>query len=139
MTDPATPAVQPFVEVGDEMLSALAHLAQTMTGTEIGLTVTVPGSVVTGLLVGRNAWMELLIEQGNQAGGTAQGFLTAFAENFKLPVADEDEAEELISYGYLHFKDAAIQLGTGLSQTGMLWRVRIDQVGAWSFVRMQQS
>lgn len=138
MTDEqATPdqdhTVQPVVDVGgDDMLMFLASFAQDTAGTEIGMTVSVGGTVVSGNVIGRNAWLDLIAEQGNRQGGNGGTFLASLAEVYKRPTRDDDD-DTPQRFGFLHFKDAAILMGPTMSPRGMLWRVRIEEVTAWTF------
>jgi hypothetical protein len=121
---------------GDEMLKYLADQAQH--GAEIELTVTAAGTVISGILIGQDKSLGLLPELVDENKAGARQFLTDL-EDFALPDDqplddDEQEAERIWRlYQYLHLRDAAILAGPTMSGgTGMMWRVRIDQVSAWS-------
>lgn len=117
---------------GDQVLRGFAGLAQKH-DVEIGLTLALPGTVISGILIGRNKWLDLLAESGASQGERAAAFKNSLRTALRLPEQEDDpEAAEQVRYGFLHLRDAAIQSGHLMTAKGMLWRVRIDEVSAWT-------
>lgn len=117
---------------GDEVLRFFARLTQEHE-VELGLTLALPGTVISGVLIGRNKWLDLLAESGASRGGQAAVFMNSLRTVLRLPEQQDDpEAAEQGRYGFLHLRDAAIQSGHLMTAKGMLWRVRIDEVSAWT-------
>jgi hypothetical protein len=115
----------------DPLLRTFAQLAQER-GVEVSMTLTVSGAVLTGTLVGRDAWSELLVDAGRRAGGeAAEGFTSGIQAAFQE--TDVAVTGLRLPYDFFHLKDARVVSGAvSLPAEGMLWRGRIDRVSGWS-------
>jgi hypothetical protein len=145
VTEPKNPATEsdstpdPLENDGRErdfVLQLLAAATQQSTVAEIGLTITVGGTVVTGTLVGRDAWFQALEawleSQAEGAGSIAGAFSQAFQED---PPVDDPAM-----FGYLHLKDARFFVGSRMApEEGTFWRGRISEVSGFSFGTLSTS
>ncbi len=131
---------------GDSVLSVLS--AATREGPlELGITLNVAGSIVTGTLIGEKAWFDLITNQANDA-GPALGMVIGALRDGIVKSSDERHAnngEDVASVAarqaeYLHLRDAHVEVGDQLSKAApMLWRVRITEVSAWMLGTISQS
>ncbi len=116
----------------DGILQTLVSLAQT-TGLSMSLTLNVSGTTVTGELVGRNSWLDLLaLELPGNDGSTLGGSLQ---ENFRT---DDDDLVDYTTYGFIHLRDAKFFVGNKMApgSGGVLWRGRLSEVSGWCFGEM---
>lgn len=124
-------AVQPVEELGgDDLLALYARLAQEV-GLEMGLTLFVRGQAISGMLISRDKWLDLLTNSARTGTGTGTSdFADAMLEVFRqrdlnLP------AGQPITYGYIHLRNAQI-LNTLRVDGGFLWRGRISEISGWA-------
>ena len=119
----------PYSE-GDPALAMLVAAAARNDG-ELGITLTVPGGVVTGLLIGVNRYWREYEAAGTSAGDEMSSMLREF---FTLP--DKGGAEEEAPghvWRHIHLREARYVTGALESpENGMLWRGRLAQVSGWS-------
>lgn len=115
---------------GDDFLRVLASLAHAGIGTSV--TVAVPGSVISGVICSRNRWLDLLADQHGGA-PAAEMFVNALRDRLRTPDDQDEESVPASDYHYLHLENAAVQAGNTFTARGMLWRVRISEVSAWTF------
>lgn len=125
-----------FVEEdgADFLLRLFVQVAQESAGYEIGITLTVRGVVMTGVLVGRDVWAEelaVLTGAGSvpQTTGSVVGEIVQRAVQVPKQASDGEGR-----YGYIHLRDARIMAGPASLPTtgGMLWRGRLSEVSGWS-------
>ena len=115
----------------DGLLQVLVSVANT-TGVSMGVTVTVPGAVVSGLLVGHQIWVEKLTEAMTAAGETGEAMGRAFRENLLLePEPDEAGEDEKPLPLFVHLTEAHIMSGDSMHGP-VLWRGRLSDVSGWS-------
>jgi hypothetical protein len=113
---------------GDYLLRSFAALAQQGV-VNMGITLNVAGSIVSGRLIGRDEWFDLAAEEAAQVGEGSAAFMGAVRDNLKTAVArDEAENEDgSAQYGFLHLRDAALDTGNGLTEPFPVagdWQVR---------------
>ena len=115
---------------GDPALAMLVAAAARNDG-ELGVTLTVPGGVVTGLLIGVNRYWREYEAAGRSAGDEMSGMMRGF---FTLPDKGEDEEEMPgLVWRHIHLRDARFVTGGVESPAnGMLWRGRLGHVSGWS-------
>ncbi len=126
--------VQSVEETGGDMLLRLfAKMAQE-TKIEMGITLTVRGLVVSGLLVGRDRWLDHFTELISQAGEVASGIGTGLQEAYRQSDLQRSSGDD-VEYGYLHLLNAKYFLGGQETVPGsgsVIWRGRISEVSGWS-------
>jgi hypothetical protein len=129
------------------LVHLLAHLDRHPT-TEVTITLTVNGTVISGVLVSPQAFAKRTAEDlRNSLGGHERGEAfdplfdhiaesaddraAAFMAAFE---ADDREAAASIELPeYIHLKDARVLAGPGLLPgNGMWWRGRVDSVDGWA-------
>lgn len=141
-SEPATTAVNDVS--GDVVLRVLASLAQKHEDFGIGVTLSVQGSLISGILIGRDAWFSAqasLLSRSGEMGAAIGGALrdgVAAAEEDAIADNEANEALDLDHY-YVHLRNATIMSGSqpitssdGPEGQGTLWRVRISEVSAWT-------
>ncbi len=99
----------------------------------MSLSLSVPGGVVTGMLISEARYLDLLVEGASDEGTTKiLGSIRTGLQREGEPPSDAS------GYAFLHLRDVAFLTGQGVSASSgiSLWRVRIDQVAGWSFQRM---
>jgi len=99
----------------------------------MGITLNVPGTVVSGVLIGRNEWLELFEAWLAEAGDTTMG--PALSEGVVRISQEAEEARGYPLFGYIHLKDARFLVGENLMPNrgrGLLWRGKLSEVSAWS-------
>jgi hypothetical protein len=94
----------------------------------ISLTVTVPGGIVSGVLVPRRWWAEKNVRD---LGAVNEMFAEATENLFASLAPDPDDAPN-----FLHLRDARFVHGGRLATTGLLWRSRLADVTGWSFAQL---
>ncbi|WP_372736260.1 hypothetical protein [Nocardioides sp.] len=112
----------------DGLLMALAEVARTQEGFELGITVNVPGATVTGIMIGPRPWLRILAVSGE--GGTNQ-FLSSVAGALDSML---DSAGEDVTAQCLHLRQAQYVSGGTFTPTNaaLLWRGRISEVAGFS-------
>lgn len=101
---------------------------------EVGITLSVRGHLVSGLLISPQAYFALLAEQFAQpfedAGSSDAASIRALIRGFdESPGREEDPAAQ-----YLHVRDAKVYTGSEqpVSSGGMLWRGKVAAVDGFS-------
>jgi hypothetical protein len=122
-------------EVGyDHLLEVFANLAQE-TGMEMGLTVTVPGAIVTGTLIGRDAWLRQFVQdtEHNSMGKQIGEALQRYYEELDL-----NQSADIKVWDYLHLRDAYYVGPRRIPDQppGFLWRARIFDISSWTLGRL---
>lgn len=125
---------QRVVETGtDFLIEVLAAVAQR--GAEVGVTLNVRGAVVTGVLIGRSAWLQEQVAMLSSAGSGAEVMGQSLNSLFTSLYGDGQDGDD-IRYAFIHLKEARYVFGEGFApsveNSGFLWRGRISEVSAWS-------
>lgn len=101
---------------------------------EVGITLSVRGQLVSGLLISPQAYFEQLAEQFAQpfadAGSTDADSIRALVRGFDEPAGrEEDPAAQ-----YIHVRDARVYTSSQgpISPDGMLWRGKVAAVDGFS-------
>lgn len=146
MTDDPSPTTAPqsaddYATTPDDLLDFLASVAND-SGFEMGITVTVPGGVVTGTLIGYVKWLEetnaaLTAASAEVGPRLLEGWLEEerdYQEHYREHSDDEGFEERPIHF--LHLRGARHVSGAGMSPSsenpGILWRGRLDRVSGWA-------
>lgn len=123
MTDPASPNEADWV---------LQHLINVIcrNDTPFGLTVTVGGALVSGIVISPGAWIEAIANVDGGRGSDLASHLESFATE---KIGDEDELDD-DDVEYLHMREARYLGANGWlpAADGCIWRARINQITSWS-------
>jgi hypothetical protein len=128
----------------DPML--LAYVRAVELGAEVGLTITVPGATISGILISRRTYQQA--HTATLAAAARSVDLHTLAKAIEESLAgDLALADALTSDAgipgsvpdeltYLHLRDARFLSGGGLvppvGRAGALWRARLEDVTGWS-------
>jgi hypothetical protein len=120
----------------------LIYLVQTVNVVpiEIGITLFVQGSIVSGLLIGRNAYFEGLNSEMALASASddiKEHFQTIFAQfqSIYTNLADNQEQQsQFRNLEFIHLKNAKFFAGGSLTptNTGVYWRGRLSCIDGFS-------
>ncbi|MCD2157900.1 hypothetical protein LQL77_29620 [Rhodococcus cerastii] len=125
----------------DPALGVLVGVINTLHDAEIGITLHASGLIVSGRLISRRRYFELLIENlenSRSAGVGAFGqlfvpFRDLYAEDTLSGELTEEEKETALkSDGFIHLRDAQTFSPTGHALPGTLWRARLTEITGWS-------
>ncbi|MEU6054251.1 hypothetical protein ABZ829_28000 [Streptomyces xanthochromogenes] len=127
-------------KVDDIYLQALSLLVAQSPENSAGITLTVPGAVVRGELVGHEAWTAAWAVQmralGRGTGVEAVAGIPDQVERLSAVIREEmglDPAADAGHGEFLHLRNATIVTGApGTSISGVLWRGRVSDVSGWS-------
>lgn len=124
-----------LTEPVDSILAFLCHVAQRVDGFNMSVTLDVHGTIISGDLIGRNHWFELLAERLSEAGESG-GHVGEFIAETGTHTSEELEAGAVEDY-FIHLSNAyrAVESGTHPTagqDTGLLWRGRVGSVDGWS-------
>lgn len=137
-------AVGPDDPYRDLMLASFVNLANEATLGEVGVSLLVGGTWLTGQLVGARSWFEGLarsLDESGSVGGFGDVIRMVGAQVY--PSASEREAAgDLVDDpplpAFLHLRDAHVIGGEGRSvpSRGGFVRVRVDAVAGWMLGRI---
>jgi len=103
---------------------------------EIGITLTVGGSIVSGLLIGGRKYFERFAKQFSEAwpGEGKEAIRLALAKSASLyDKSADDKQEPAAGVQYIHLADARVFHGQqSVASTGVLWRGKINAVSGFS-------
>ena len=106
----------------DELLVDVATLVESGQSNQMSLTVVTGGAVITGRLAPEALWRQRVSEVLTDSSDLAE-----FSAVFATPVKRDGPPT------HLHFHVARILQGTvGIPETGGMYRVSIEDVGAWT-------
>lgn len=112
------------MSIPDELLIDLAAMVESEQTNQMSLTVVVHGAVITGRLAPERVWRQRVAEvlrDSDQLGPFAGIF------------SDRRPGEAAGPPSHLHFHVARILQGTlGIPETGGMYRIAIEDVGAWT-------
>ena len=120
----------------------MVELANKIDGWSMGLTLFVPGAVISGVLIGIKEyyaryglqWRQVLGD--NDAGNALEAKWRKFGEDAFATIAAEEEKTDVapVLPSYIHLRDARIILGSAVVPVneGLLWRGRIGAVAGFS-------
>jgi hypothetical protein len=112
----------------DYLLQDLVAIANL--GVQIGLTLTVGGSTISGMLIGGKEFMQRLTESITEV--APDELVEPLQERFQ-PYRDIYEQSELKPATFVHLADArVVATGGEFPVNGCLWRGRISQVSGFS-------
>ncbi|MFF0779392.1 hypothetical protein [Streptomyces sp. NPDC003720] len=110
----------------DDLLVAIAAAVEAERSNQMSLTVVVGGAVLTGRLAPEVVWRERVAEVLRDSDR-----LGPFADVFRRPRGDRSDRGGTPTH--LHFHLARILQGSlGIPETGGMYRVAIEDVGAWT-------
>ncbi len=128
----------------DLMLASFVNLANQASLDELGISLVVGGSWVTGQLIGARSWFEGLARSLDQA-GAAEGFgdvIRMVGASVYPSDSEREAAGELADDpplpAFLHLRDAHVigADGRAVPSTGGFLRLRVDEVAAWMLGRI---
>lgn len=132
------PSIDPSFDNKDWFLLEYVRLSEV--GVEQGLTITIGGIVVTGMLISGKAYFNLLadelletVPEGHQSRAAVE-ILAENYRNFAQEVSEPVEADkEKFDRNYIHLKDARIVQGNTHipSRIGVLWRGKVSSVDSF--------
>jgi len=137
----AAPSVEPVEQLDpgppDALLFALVSLANLNEGISMTITLTVPGGVVSGMLIQNERWLREVAQVIADATGDAEGLAGVVRDwHSVLDELDDDlDAGSVTSRpaGYVHLADARVYVGgAGMPNDGTHWRGRLRDVTGWS-------
>jgi hypothetical protein len=128
----------------DQLLATLVDIVNSLPGVELGVTLYVRGSIVSGLLISGRSYFGLLRAVLEESGDDdSKPFVDALAEilnevaNIYPRRPSEESADEsppdLARTTYIHLRAATVHVpgpNPGLEQG--LWRGRLSEVSGWS-------
>lgn len=124
------------VDSADDFLAQFVALAGV--GVSMPITLTVGGSLVTGMICGGKEYHEGIEAVLRQGWPELPDFVAQIFKD-RAEVYDRDDTHVI---GFIHLKDATIYNG-GVNpipnEGGVWWRGRIDAVTGWSFGKLQSS
>lgn len=99
------------------------------TGIEMGVTLTVGGAIISGVLIGRTKWTEELAEFGE--GNFFAKAIRDANEELTKPGGEDDDEPAFESF--IHLREARFWSPRGpITKQGSLWRGRLSEVQGWS-------
>ena len=125
---------------GDVVLTELVRLADEQ-GLEVGITVYIGGTVVSGMLVSGQEFLEASalrlrsVEGPPETKATLEHFFRSQRDQqYASSGAASTEGEDVPPVGYLHLRGARPFDANGpYLQEGVWWRGRIDQIDGFNF------
>ncbi|MCG5104461.1 gas vesicle accessory protein GvpU [Oceanobacillus alkalisoli] len=116
----------------DWYLENLVYVANA--GVEIGITLSIKGTIVSGTLIPNYRYFEILSEQfnalGNELGKSLSGAADKYVDEFRQ---DKNKDLDEIQVGYIHLNDAKYYTPNGnFPQDSMLWRGKIEEVDGFT-------
>jgi hypothetical protein len=103
------------------------------------VTLTVGGSLISGLIVGRVKWIEELLDHYGEPVQGLRAFRDHWAESAEEMASDKPMAP---FDTMIHLKDARWFLdstGTALPREGSFWRCRLSEVQGWTLGTLENS
>ncbi len=127
----------------DLMLASFVNLANEATIGELGISLVVGGTWLTGQLIGARAWFEGLAHSLDEAGTGDFGDVIRMLGAQVYPSESEREAageleEEPLLPGFLHLREAQLVGSDGrtVPTRGGYVRVRLEEVAGWMLGRI---
>jgi hypothetical protein len=120
--------ISSLVSKPDELLVDIAARVESEQSNQMSLTVVVQGAVITGRLAPEAVWRQRVAEvlEESERLGSFSSLFTSAGAGTHLPNGNEPPT-------HLHFHVARILQGSfGLPETGGMYRVAIEDVGAWT-------
>ncbi|GIF41929.1 hypothetical protein [Actinoplanes xinjiangensis] len=115
----------------DATLSMLNTMVSIL-DSRVGIVLAIPGGMLSGQLVRKATWYKEWFELIEHGGEGAESFATTLKHLFSASGRLGPDSEFIDHSGdYLHVIDGALTAGNQTSSK-MPWRVRLDQVAAWS-------
>ncbi|MDR6912930.1 hypothetical protein J2W54_004943 [Rhodococcus fascians] len=119
----------------DFMLAGLVELINRSTGTELGVTLHVRGTVLSGLMISGESYLDkqkvVLTEAGEGPAALAQYF-DIFSSVYSQNQEDDKPFLSPPLPAYVHLRSASV-IENGTTQvTFPLWRGRLSEVSGWS-------
>lgn len=128
----------------DPILASLVEIA-TMNEASFGVTLALPGSVLTGIVIGVREYFRLFAAQWEAVDTSEEivkGYLAIGEASYNRYVAEKDKpVHERIYPPFLHLKDARYVMGAHLVPHAgpMLWRGLLSEVKGFSLGSMSES
>ncbi|WP_150284214.1 gas vesicle accessory protein GvpU [Rummeliibacillus sp. TYF-LIM-RU47] len=126
----------------DVFLQSLIHLTNTISGFQAGITINVNGTIISGLIIGKDEYQEKLIQSLKESKGIApvlgQGIEESLAEVKKAKAEEdieEDIEEKIEEYEFINLIDAHFFSPDGNAlpgREGFLWRGKIESIDGFT-------
>lgn len=106
---------------------------------EPGLTLTVNGTIVTGIVVGREKWFREMAEWADDLAAGSGVLPRTIGEALEEAPHDDDVSPE--EFTFIHMKDVRIFTGTVAlpHNTAFFWRGRLSQISGWALGTLSPS
>lgn len=128
----------PQKPTADGMLEVLVAVVNN-TKSEMSMTLSIPGGVITGLLIGYREWLSRIEARIARDSPNAAGMFDAWAEqDDETQWGDELEDSDVprTMPNFVHLADANYVEWSGLipneDSEGLMWRGRLSEVSGWS-------
>lgn len=126
--------------LNDKVLNDLVSFANK--GLGLDLTISIKGLVYTGILISGEEWCDIQIGLLNntnnpQVGEVLQSYYERIKNDYYSKAALEKSQDNTAHY--LHMKDALIWDGKHLSDTKMVWRLKVGEVDGFSLGKLSKS
>lgn len=125
------PIVFPQKPTTDGMLELLVA-AVNGTKTQMSVTLSIPGGIITGLMISYGEWLRLVDERILRDSPNATGMLDMWIE--QEAETRDDESHTLPNF--VHLTGAGYVEWSGMSPNpdtdGLLWRGRLSEISGWS-------
>jgi hypothetical protein len=137
-------AVEDIHAMPDPILSVMAAALSRFESAEIGLTLYLPGLVISGIAVSPNRFFEEMADWLAREGAEdfAENFARPTAEMFRTPDTEpaEEEQDEPSLTDFIHLRAARVfTSGSDRPLPETLWRGRLSHVSGWSLGTMRAS
>lgn len=129
------------MEKKDGLLEIFVSLANKVEGFQISVTISVKGSLVSGLIIGHEEYKKLLIQSFRHSSGPfnigevlADQLEKGFSQ--KVSSSDDEGDDEDSEINFIHLRNAQIIAPSGEmipNGEGFLWRGRIDSIDGFTF------
>lgn len=144
-----TPEPKEISEPSDWVLGFMVEVLNKTDGSNLAITLTVSGTLITGLMIGVREYFHLLAihweeAMGTEPAATVAKFYREVGDRAQAQARANDEKEEAAwdirqRPHYIHLKEAQVATAQGFipSAPGMLWRGKLSRVEGYSWGRMQ--
>lgn len=126
-------------EIKDAILYTLISLVNNEEyGVELGVTVSVKGTVISGLLVGYDKYLKGIEETfnipGNEAAQSIGKVFGLLSEQLHEDTDEQENEEDKSEPQFIHLKDAIIfNSNLPINSQGVWWRGKLSSIDGFSF------
>ncbi|MCM3789433.1 hypothetical protein M3221_13590 [Domibacillus indicus] len=125
----------------DFLLDTLVYMLNQQEGVEIGITLNVRGTIVSGLLVGYKTFLKgkaemfRSIQTNQEFGEVLAGFFDTASENYEKGKTDSEESGKDLQPNFIHLKNAKFYDSNGTLPNegeGFWWRGKLSDVSGFT-------